>query len=1113
MPGPGTASDPPPVPWRRPAWWRRDYLLALLLGLLLAALFQHDWDGFVFQTAVRQFLHGHSPYTVAQQRPFYAFLNPADSETQWYAYPPLPLLAMAATYAPAVLLGLDGSSVAGTVPAGQAFLVNALLRILLKLPLVLATLSLAAVGGAWAKRLGSPEDEVRKVERRFLFNPFLLLVGCAWGMTDTALMALYMGGILAYRNGKPGKAGALVALATLIKPFPALLLLPIVPYLLDRHGWRAFRRCVTAGLATAAPIVLPFLLTQPAGFWQQSVGMHLARLPQGVTPWTLWPLRLLSPHAISVTSLVLMCASLLLVGWAATRLRARGTSLMLTLLAGIAVLVWNRVLNEQYLVMVVAPLLILDQVHELQRFGHFLTRWTPALFAVVVALGGFHFLTFLPPDVAMPLLGDPVDVVAQNLRDEAPGFWRAWQGTLEFTIAGTLIGLGVLGGQLVAKELRSDPGRPVRRHFAPIASACALLLVVGLVPALGASAAPQDGFHPAHPEPKVAAFYYLWWHNPAHDPGIPYGNWPAVSQQPAIGYYTNTRGVARDHAAQMVGAGIDTAIVSYHRGEYDRYRTFQEEAGKAGLRVAPLIELNQVYDQPAHRPTNETGVRVPYAAYRLDNGTRTAIEAFVLDLKPLLSDPATLRIDGRPVVYFYDSYVSGMGFAREDQEDLARAVLDLFPAQELRSRFNDSALRPTVADVLRHYPQSIKPGFFQESPAASTWREAHLELHRRFWVQLRSDLERELGPLYLVSGDAYNDDADFSAGTAKALVGLEVFDGAFIYSPSFTWGNHKGQPFLPTFEVWEDRNTWLTAFAAGRGRASVIGIAPSYDDTVNRPDGFRIPPTVGGRSFYGLSWDSALRHPPTQVAVATWNEFFEGSAIEPTLQEGDRLLGETLAQRVRYLGAVEDGPSVVAVAHERSSRTHIRYSETDTSHEWGLQLVAAASRAMPGPLAAIDALAPVVPGQAPGLLLVEGGHGDFGASPAALQRLAAWSGSARTVFFGPDLAAPLAAAMGDNCLAGLDAVPPHLGPDGVPDHLTLRAGDRLHGDGTTLYLERGGHDYKVGQACDGGRHAGTSIKPYGASPGTDGTCLGVAVRILQPAVAKPGPVECTVGLA
>ncbi|HEX2066999.1 MAG TPA: glycosyltransferase 87 family protein, partial [Candidatus Thermoplasmatota archaeon] len=469
MHGPGTPPPPPQAPRPRPDWWRRDYLLALLLGLLLAAVFNHDWDGFVFQTAVRQLLDGQSPYAVAQQRPFYAYLNPTDTETQWYAYPPLPLLAMAATYAPAVLLGLDGTSVAGTVPAGQAFVVNALLRILLKLPLVLATLSLAAVAGAWTRRLGSPPEEVRKVERRFLFNPFLLLVGCAWGMTDPALMALYMGGILAYRNGKPGKAGVLLALATLIKPFPALLLLPIVPYLLDRHGWKAFRRCAAAAALTAAPIVLPFLLAHPAGFWQQAIGMHLARLPQGVTPWTLWPLRLLSPQAIQVTSLVLMCSSLLLVGWAATKLRARGTSLMLTLLAGIAVLVWNRVLNEQYLVLVVAPLLILDQVHQLDRFGHFLTRWTPAVFAVVVAFGGFHFLTFLPPDVAMPLLQKPVDVVAQELRDQAPAFWRAWQGTLEFTIVGTLLGLGALGARLVAQELRSDPGRLVRRHFGPIA--------------------------------------------------------------------------------------------------------------------------------------------------------------------------------------------------------------------------------------------------------------------------------------------------------------------------------------------------------------------------------------------------------------------------------------------------------------------------------------------------------------------------------------------------------------------------------------------------------------------------------------------------------------------
>ncbi len=211
---------------RLPETWQARLLDArwpFAIALLLAAFLDHDWDGYVFRTVTTQFLHGVSPYAVAAAQPATAFLGIADTTTQWWAYPPLMLLAMAATYWPATLVDL------------APFLE----RVLWKLPMVLSLVALAWVAGAWARRFGSPDDEVRRVEKRFLWNPYLLLVAAAWGMTDVALMALYLAGLLAYGNGKPAKAGLLVGLAFLVKPFPAFLFLAIAPYLVRRHGWKA----------------------------------------------------------------------------------------------------------------------------------------------------------------------------------------------------------------------------------------------------------------------------------------------------------------------------------------------------------------------------------------------------------------------------------------------------------------------------------------------------------------------------------------------------------------------------------------------------------------------------------------------------------------------------------------------------------------------------------------------------------------------------------------------------------------------------------------------------------------------------------------------------------
>src|SRR5688572_25675280 len=172
-----------------------------------------------------------SAYQVAEGAPWYGFLNPTDRDVQWYAYPPLPLLLMAGTYAPAVFLDLPPS-------VG---------RVLIKVPAILGTLALAWVAGRWAKRLDADEAAQHRIQVRFLRNPFLVLVGPVWGMTDTLLMALYLGGLLAYSNGRPGKAGVLVALSALVKPFPVLLLLAVTPYLLARDGRQPFLRLAAAG--------------------------------------------------------------------------------------------------------------------------------------------------------------------------------------------------------------------------------------------------------------------------------------------------------------------------------------------------------------------------------------------------------------------------------------------------------------------------------------------------------------------------------------------------------------------------------------------------------------------------------------------------------------------------------------------------------------------------------------------------------------------------------------------------------------------------------------------------------------------------------------------------
>ena len=149
----------------------------------------------------------------------------------------------------------------------------------------------------------------------------------------------------------------------------------------------------------------------------------------------------------------------------------------------------------------------------------------------------------------------------------------------------------------------------------------------------------------------------------------------------------------------------------------------------------------------------------------------------------------------------------------------------------------------------------------------------------------------------------------------------------------------------------------------------------------------------------------------------------------------------------------------------------------------------------------------------PELLRVEGGRGQFAVSPAVHERLLQWSSAVPTVVFGPDVAQQLDPVLGDNCLATLDA---------VPDPVTLTPGDVLTAEPGRVTLLRGGHTYRVGQTCDGGRNAGLSAKPWvatnaslqvwgGAYDAVNARCLAVALKGLLPQfVAADAAASCTV---
>jgi hypothetical protein len=104
---------------------------------------------------------------------------------------------------------------------------------------------------------------------------------------------------------------------------------------------------------------------------------------------------------------------------------------------------------------------------------------------------------------------------------------------------------------------------------------------------------------------------------------------------------------------------------------------------------------------------------------------------------------------------------------------------------------------------------------------------------------------------------------------------LEIFDGLHTYSPLSDM----------------DRYPELSEAARGSGRIFAATIAPGYDDTIIRDPGLVVERANG--TYYRDSWEIIMLSKPQWVLITSWNEWHEGSEIEPSLEFGDLYLNLT----------------------------------------------------------------------------------------------------------------------------------------------------------------------------------------------------------------------------
>ena len=197
--------------------------------------------------------------------------------------------------------------------------------------------------------------------------------------------------------------------------------------------------------------------------------------------------------------------------------------------------------------------------------------------------------------------------------------------------------------------------------------------------------------------------------------------------------------------------------------------------------------------------------------------------------------------------------------------------------------------RQDVVQALKYVLGSYaaRPGYlrYEGKPVIFFWRLGAVPLGGaatpvEAWKAVRAAVDPRGDALWIGEGDRFEY--------------LEVFDG--IYPYSVAWSPNVTE----TTGLYAAR-TRRQAERLGTAKLWVATVMPGYDDhTTGRLDAFSRDREGG--AFYDETWRAAVATQPDWVMIVSWNEWVEGSQIEPSRSYGDLYLAATLARVTEWKG-------------------------------------------------------------------------------------------------------------------------------------------------------------------------------------------------------------------
>jgi len=151
------------------------------------------------------------------------------------------------------------------------------------------------------------------------------------------------------------------------------------------------------------------------------------------------------------------------------------------------------------------------------------------------------------------------------------------------------------------------------------------------------------------------------------------------------------------------------------------------------------------------------------------------------------------------------------------------------------------------------------------------------------WVQALERARRESGVDWITIADGIN--SSYGA----------LFDGIHTYN---TMGMYLNRPERDWPAIAKQHIMDALRYARPHGRIACATLVPGYDDTKIRKPGANLERADG--RLYEAQWKVALETQPDWVLITSFNEWHEGSEIEPSAELGDKYLKATAAWTARW---------------------------------------------------------------------------------------------------------------------------------------------------------------------------------------------------------------------